>query len=147
HMLRLSRRVTRHAQAIEHFLARWQDAGDRLWLAAVIGDWLTVHEAAQALGRADLLPLTAPPAEACRGQWVAWLRRLVGAGGLDDHLLWALAEARAEELPRLLHEVLGGESAGVWAALDLVGEDRSWCRLVYEQLTTVGYRWHTDNLA
>jgi hypothetical protein len=56
----------RYAPHIQRFCNRWEQATDRLWLAALIGDWLLAHELAQNTGDAELITVTGQLATQCQ---------------------------------------------------------------------------------
>src|SRR5262249_14447022 len=64
--------VTGYTGAVERLLDRWETPEDRLWLAALIGDWPAADATAETLGRGDLTALARPRAESCRRRWVGW---------------------------------------------------------------------------
>jgi hypothetical protein len=130
--------VSRHTGAVERFLDRWENPEDRLWLAALLGDWPAADATAERLGRGDLTALTRPRAESCRWWWAEWLRRRAGRAGLYDDLLCALAHAGVPDLPRYLEQGLE-EPEAAWAALDLITGDATWCPRVFGLLTESAY--------
>jgi len=54
----LAHQLHRYEEPIQTFHQRWQDEGQRLWLAAVLGDWLSVHAAALLHNHKSLITAT-----------------------------------------------------------------------------------------
>lgn len=55
----------RYSPHVLQFCERWKDPSQRLWLAALIGDWLLAHELAQQTNDAGLIVLTGERAAEC----------------------------------------------------------------------------------
>ena len=56
----------RYSPHVLQFYERWQQAENRLWLAALIGDWLLAHELAQQTNDAGLIEFTGAQATECQ---------------------------------------------------------------------------------
>jgi len=80
---RLSPAAVWHMPLIERFGQRWEDAQQRLWLAASIGDWLKAHELAERIG-ADLLTVTGPRAEWQRREREVRAQRSIATGAPSE---------------------------------------------------------------
>ena len=64
---RLDYRIAqRYAPHVLQFCKCWEDTDRRLWLAALIGDWLLAYELAQNTGDADLIAFTGERATECQ---------------------------------------------------------------------------------
>ena len=108
-------------------------------MGALIGDWLAAHEAAIAGGDATILAVTAPKAEACREQPLAWLQETIDDtdNELADEALRALHDLGAHrELKTRLEEILRGPITlrNTAMALDVISElsNDAWCPAVEE---------------
>jgi hypothetical protein len=102
-------------------------------LAAHLGDWPAAAAAAGSLGRPELVALTAARAEECRRLWEERLRGEADGSGLDGEVLHALAAAGTESLGQYVGRALP-ECNMQWAALEVIGDDPSWCPRVHELL-------------
>jgi len=79
-----------HQPLIGRFCRRWEDAGQRLWLSATIGDWLKADEEARRMGNTDLLNVTGPRAEFQRNERRMIAQRSFATGApcvADRHVL------------------------------------------------------------
>jgi hypothetical protein len=119
--------------AIDDFCTSWADMGRRIWLAALVGDWLAAHEAA--LGRPELVAVTGPRAKKCRELWLKRLRlELKEQYRAADGLL-ALADQGEPDLDQCLEAALSGPPSGsISAALEIIGkqDDPRWCPRLYD---------------
>jgi hypothetical protein len=128
HPPRVSDEVLDRADAIEGFCPAWAGPRNRLWLAALIGDWPAAHAAAA--GQPGHESITAPRAERCRQ-----LRRkfLLGVTGYDaSDALYGLTELGAADAE--VEQALRGHPSGLTsAALNIVAQqnDPRWCPHVY----------------
>ena len=55
----------RYSPHVLQFCDRWKDPSQRLWLAALIGDWLLAHKLAQQTNDAELITVTGERAAEC----------------------------------------------------------------------------------
>jgi hypothetical protein len=133
HPYRLADEVIATLDAIDAFCTAWADPDRRLWLAALIGDWLAADELA--VGRPELAAITAPRAERCREISRQRLRRDLGEPYRAADALQALADLKAPDLDGYLETALRGPLSGVIsAALGVIGQqdDPRWCDRVHE---------------
>ena len=117
---------------IDDICTAWAEPSRRVWLAALLGDWLAADQAAT--GRAGLTAVTAPLAERCREIRRQRLRRDLGVQYKGADALQALADLGAADLDRCLEDALGGPPNGTTsAALDVIGkqDDPRWCPSLY----------------
>jgi hypothetical protein len=126
----LTPRVNRFVPDIAHFLERWRDPTERLWLAVVAGDWPAAHGAAVARGPTELADKFAPLAERCRQRWRKWLCRQVTSHGIHWVGIETLARGGVENLPDYLILALSDDSEAP-SAIDFIAEDPSWCPTVF----------------
>lgn len=116
---------------IEAFCRLWESPEQRLWLAALVGDWPAAREAAA--GRAEVDPVIAANAELC-----VQLRRqrlLKESGYAAADALFALAELG--DADEFLDAAFRGPPTGTTsAALEIAGRqnDPRWCPQVYALL-------------
>jgi hypothetical protein len=132
HPYRIADQVLASAEAVEAFCTGWAGGGERVWLAALVGDWLAAHEAAS--GWPELRAVTAPRAESCREARRRRLRRGLGEQGQAVDALQALADLGTTGLDSCLKDALAGPPTGlVSAALEIIGRqgDSRWCAPVY----------------
>lgn len=130
HPYRVSEEVLAHTDAVDSFCDAWADPGRRVWLAALVGDWLAAHEAAS--DQPALQGILVPRAERCRELRRVRLRKEGGYGAADA--LHGLAELGAADLAESLQEALRGPPSGqISAALEIIGQqnDPRWCADVY----------------
>jgi hypothetical protein len=130
HPYRLAEAVLVHDGAVNRFCAAWEDAGQRLWLAALVGDWLAAQEEAHRLGRADLVALTSDRAERCRELRRQRLLQAMDGAAPDFSALAALADLGIAEATPSLERVLRGPACGVTSvALEIIErlDDPTWC--------------------
>jgi hypothetical protein len=130
HPYRLAEAVLGHAGAVNGFCTAWEDTGQRLWLAALVGDWLAAQEEAHRLGRADLVALTSDRAEHCRELRRRRLLQALDSESPDFHALAALADLGIADATASLERVLRGPASGVTSvALDIIErvDDPVWC--------------------
>lgn len=138
HPYRLADEVVTALEAIDAFCAAWASPEQRVWLAALIGDWPGAHEAST--GRPELIAITGPRAERCRELWWQRLRRDLDVPFTGADALLALADLKAPDLDRRLEDALRGPPSGtVSAALDVIGklDDPRWCDRLYEVFSRV----------
>lgn len=134
HPYRLSEWVLQYEEIIDDCCRRWEDPNQKVWLAALIGDWPAVHELARGSELSDLEPLSGGRSQRCRE---LRRQRLVLALN-EDHLasaaLHGLADLGPDAADPVLKVVLQGPIAGgIYTALQIVEErdDPAWCVLVY----------------
>jgi hypothetical protein len=89
---RLSPDVVARCAEIEHFVEAWEGGRNRLWLAAIIGDWPAAHAAAIESGHVELIAMTEPRADLCRSRRIASLRQRLSEG------YWKTAHAALNDL-------------------------------------------------
>lgn len=138
HPYRLSDEIFSELDSIEAFCTAWEDREWRVWLAALIGDWLAAEEAA--VGNQELAAITGSRAEKCRELWWQRLRRDIGVPFRGADALQALADLNAPDLDKQLDDALRGPPSGlISAALDVVGKlnDSKWCVRVHELYSRV----------
>ena len=125
------------------FWERWADPKNRVWLAALIGDWPAAHEAALACDMGDLALITGYRAEECRRDWLKRLREWAEQVDMFDNLLWALTGNPIPSdatKPRTEIDL-------ACATLDAIADDPSYCPQVFELMleSTEGhYLYHAD---
>lgn len=112
HVFRLAGSVLDHEDDIDAFCALWADEGRRPWLAALIGDWPLVHEAAQITGDSDLIERTASRAEATRDTRCRELLALWHDEAQRSDVLMALDDLNARVLVEQLRAALEGPIGG-----------------------------------
>lgn len=125
---RVSDAVLAHTASIESFCNAWAILDQRLWLAALIGDWPAANELAR--GQPDVERITAPRAEECRQQRRTMLLRQTGYSAVDA--LYGLAEVNSAD--SALEGAFRGEPCGLVAvALEIITQrdDARWCSQVY----------------
>jgi hypothetical protein len=123
-----------HEGDIQAFCVKWERPDLRIWLAALVGDWLAAHELAIGEGDQGLIDLTAGRAAAC----LALRRRALWAhGGDEDRRVAVLtatddidAQGRGDHLVRALEGPIGG---GTSQAVLIIQErdDPAWCPAIY----------------
>ena len=130
-----------HAQAVEGFFQRWEEASCHLWLSALIGDWLLAHELAAADGDSQLTAVTKQRADECRAIRLTLAReRFTSArhkhGTWDSGAVRMMADLGAEEVPDLIREGLAGNADCVCGVMHFINhdEDSSWCNAVFSAL-------------
>jgi hypothetical protein len=135
HPFRVSAHALEHADAVADFCEAWGDSGRRLWLAALIGDWPAVQDAARSVGDATVIDLVADRARACRE---ACEQRLLGAFREETEAraaLLGLDDLDAGSLGGALSQALAGPPSGLTSvALDVLDRrnDPEWCPQVVQ---------------
>ncbi|MEI8378842.1 MAG: hypothetical protein WCJ09_01850 [Planctomycetota bacterium] len=128
---RIVEKVLASGDMIDSFCRVWDDPSKRIWLAAMIGDWLAAHEAAE--GRPDVQRITGPRADKCRSIRRDLLLQESGCAAADALFgLTDLGNADSE-----LKGALGGPpSSIISAAMEIIGQknDSKWCPDVYSML-------------
>lgn len=106
---------------MDDFCSAWSGGGDRLWLAAAIGDWPAAHDAACQRGDAELIELTRARAEECRRHREVQLAAALRRSDEDaTRALWALRDLESPALPGHLQRIIRGRfSPASHAALDI----------------------------
>ncbi len=138
HPYRIAEDVLSCEDAITAFCTAWPDPHRRVWLAALIGDWLAADEAAQ--GQPDLTAVTFPRAKRCCEDRRQRLRRGLGEGYRGADALQALADLGTADLDDCLENALLTPTSGtISTALDIIGHqnDSRWCPRVYALLSRV----------
>jgi hypothetical protein len=133
HPYRVADDVLASADEITAFCSAWADADRRVWLAALVGDWLAANETAT--DRPELTALTAPRAERCREIRRQRLRRDLSEPYKGADALQSLADLGATDLDQCLETALCGPPSGtISAALDIIGKqnDSRWCPSLYD---------------
>jgi hypothetical protein len=134
HAYRLSDDVLQHSDTMASFCKAWEGPSQRLWLAALVGDWPAAHEAAAKVGNPTLVALTEAPADRCRE---LRRKRLLQAFRQEDkapEALRGLADVAAPELRSALEEALSRPLSGLTsAALEIIDQlaDPAWSPSVY----------------
>jgi hypothetical protein len=134
HPFRSADDTLRHEAAIDSFCAAWADGARRLWLAALVGDWLAAHEEAHRAGDDALVALTAQRAEQCRRLRRQRLLEARREPRLASNALRGLADLGGEGEGAVLAEALRGPLTGVAsAALEAIvkRDDPAWCAEVH----------------
>jgi hypothetical protein len=125
--------VLAHADAIAAFCEAFAKPNQKLWLAALVGDWPLAHEAAG--GHRELTAVTAKRAEECREHWRQRLEKELADPYRGGDALKALAYLEAAGLDKHLENALTGAPNGLTsAALDIIGrqDDPRWCSIIYD---------------
>lgn len=138
HPYRLADKVLASLDAIGAFCGAWAYLERRVWLAALIGDWLGADE--EAAGRPKLTAITGPRAQKCREMWWERLRRSLGEPFKGADALQALADMKAPDLGSRLEDALNGPPSGtISAALDVIGKqnDPRWCPRLFALFSRV----------
>ena len=141
----LASRAVVHADVVEGFVRQWKNAGARLWLSAVIGDWLAAHELAVVGGDPQLIAVTKERADECRAIRLT-LARESFASAKQNHGIWdsgavrMMADLGAEEVRELIREGLAGNADCVCSVICVINrdEDPSWCNAVFDVLLRFG---------
>ncbi len=116
--------MARYSEPVEDFLNAWQEPRYRLRLGAVIGDWDVVAHAAELKNEPQIAARAKLLAADARDRWLDRLRKLVEFLICDD-ALYALATAKADDLPSILKTALNN-SALAEAAIEIAGNDATW---------------------
>lgn len=109
-----------HAEKFSRFCERWEDANNRLWLSALIGDWLLADELARAAGDPGLVEITETRAEKCRQRRVRTIRRRMEKRSLLSWELKGLYELGEKEITLLVRQALRAHGRSVAAAVDFL---------------------------
>lgn len=138
HPYRVADEVMAATDDIDSFCTAWALPDRRVWLSAVIGDWLAADNAAA--GRPELSAITRPRAARCRE--IRWLRLRQELSELyrGADALQALADLGAPDLDQCVKDCLSGLPSGlISAALDVIGQqdDARWCVPVHELFSRV----------
>lgn len=132
---RFSHDVLPHAAAAREFWEAWDDPIRRLWLAALVGDWLAAEELARRTGNAVLIEHTRGRATECRQQRLEFLVRGIGDQPAAITELAALNQVDESRAAEYLRRGLCGGGSGVQAALDFMDrDDPRWCAEAYSLL-------------
>jgi hypothetical protein len=128
--------ATSRATYVDVFFKGWQEPANRLWLAAVAGDWLLGYELALAVGDSQLIAVTKQRADECRKLRCNMVRRKLGNRPVNGNALDALHEMGAENLPDLIRQGLTGDDSAVGSVLWHLNkhDDPSWCPEVFKAL-------------
>lgn len=133
HPYRIVDEVLDRSDAVDRICTAWAGREDRLWIAALIGDWPAAQEAAE--GRGELEVVARSRAERCREIRRGQLRRkIAGQDRTASDALIALADQDAPDLDRRLKESLRHTSGGLAsAALGVIArqDDPRWGPEVY----------------
>ncbi|WP_406694400.1 hypothetical protein V5E97_25320 [Singulisphaera sp. Ch08] len=138
HPYRLADEVMAIADDIDSFCTTWADADRRVWLAAVIGDWLAADEAAA--GRPEVTAITGPRAGRCRKIHLQRLHRELREPYRGADALQALADLQAPDLDQCLEDALRSPPSGlISVALDIIEQrdNPRWCVRVHELYSRV----------
>jgi hypothetical protein len=142
--------ATSCSDQFERFLTRWMDANTRLWLAAVIGDWLAAAELARDTGDNRLIMECSARAEHCRHERLAIARfglqswsnchihlhvlRDLGAEDVDDRVSHWLAAALEDQ-----------ESESRLATFLRETDDPKWCPQMFTLMESACMRLGKDS--
>jgi hypothetical protein len=126
---RIADDVLAYRDAIEQFCSAWNDLSNRVWRAALIGDWLAAHDAA--VGNAEIQEITRPRAERCRA--VRRKRLLHESGRATADGLFGLAELGDAD-DQIEAALRGTPGPMISSALEIIGrqDDPKWCPHVYQ---------------
>ncbi|NQU26415.1 MAG: hypothetical protein HQ567_34450 [Candidatus Nealsonbacteria bacterium] len=83
-------------RVIERFVERLEDPRWRLWLAAVVGDWLLAEQLAEEAGDQELIDVVSQRAEQCVSTWLSPVR------AADDPSQFFIMQAIHQRGPRYL---------------------------------------------
>jgi len=122
--------VDGYARGVTEFLDAWSQPENRIALAAQIGDWGAVREAAEVDSQRDIAARAATLAQQSYARWLDHLRRAASRGLYDD-VLHALAHAHAEDLSDYLDKALGNPDVSD-DALEIIADDPAWKPRVYQ---------------
>jgi len=103
---RLTKPAVKQVGLVRDFRKKWTEPSRRLWMAAVIGDWLLAHSLAMELGDKELIENTGIREKQCRDVRLAVVRDRSSRGYDWPFDLYALDELGASEVPRLVRERL-----------------------------------------
>jgi hypothetical protein len=132
---RVAESVLGYEEEVTAFCQSWADAGRRLWLAALAGDWPAAHDEAKRRSDPVLVEITATKDRQCRTLRQERLLLARREERLAPEALRGLADLRSDALHSALAEALRGPATGLTsAALDIIGRlnDAVWCERVYE---------------
>jgi len=132
---RVAEQVLDHEDAIDDFCEAWRIPDRRVWLAALVGDWLAAHEAAVGAGDPHLIDLTASRAAACKALRCRGLLAPRADEGRGGDVLLALDDLDSEALGGQLDRALKGPIGGVtWQAVQIIRRraNSAWCPAIYE---------------
>ena len=132
---RVAEQVLDHEDAIDAFCEAWPIASRRVWLAALMGDWLAAHEAALDGGDPELIDLTASRAAACRALRCRGLLAHRADEVRGGDVLLARDDLDAEALGEHLDQALKGPIGNVtWQAVQIIKRraNPAWCPAIYE---------------
>jgi hypothetical protein len=134
---RLSKLAIPYADAATRFREIWSAReSDRLWLAALIGDWELAADLAQKRDDRELIDITHERALESNSQRVALIRESIGDGPactLDLHALHALG---TESLDEYVRRGLATDGWGFGAVAHFLKDidDSTWCPFAFEFL-------------
>jgi hypothetical protein len=134
HPYRISDPVLARAETIEAFCAAWSDERQRLWLAALVGDWPAAQDAAARSDHPLKSGVTEKRAGQCRELRRRRLLRAIGDEGRAHDALWALADLGPADVAPVLADALRGQPGGTTsAALGIIErlDDPGWCPHVH----------------
>lgn len=138
HPYRLSDEVAATADRVDSFCTAWHDKRRRLWLAALIGDWLTANDLAS--GDAAYASVTSGRAARCRELREARLQRELHIEFRGADALAAMADLKPKKLDYYIESALQGPPSGtVSVALDIIerDDDPRWCPAIRQLLSRV----------
>ena len=135
---RLSKYSVQREKSVHRFCRVWQGTGNRLWIAALIGDWPLAAELAKELDNVHLLEITSMRAHDCREQRLKCIQwSLLNSRTCCTDDLKALS---ALEAPNLGTHVQRGltdhEDCSAVAGFLQDCDDPRWCSDVYNYLAS-----------
>lgn len=134
-LLALAQQLHKRLAAVHSFRDRWDDPAQRVWQAALIGDWGSAQAAALTLGAPELIAVTTDRAEQLYCQREShWLEELVYPEIFPPRLkVRVLADHGVKYIHDLLQQSLDAEAPEIPLALMLIlAEDLpGWEQQVY----------------
>lgn len=130
---RLTGRAVKQARLVRGFRRKWAEPSGRLWMAAVIGDWILVHRLAAEQNDQELADYAAGRVEQCRDARLAMVRDRMRRGIDATADLYVLEELGAPEFPQLIEERLHGDdqtAQATWRFINTL-DDARWAPHVY----------------
>ncbi|RIK80824.1 MAG: hypothetical protein DCC68_10250 [Planctomycetota bacterium] len=133
HAFRLAEEIVDAGDRFLIFGSAWNDERNRLWLAALIGDW----PAADAIAHSNhqLAAITGPRAKHCRELRFGRLRNALDRSIYSADALRAMADLRDPDLDNFLSAILRSDrSQLILAALEIIAQlgDPRWCLEIFE---------------
>jgi hypothetical protein len=135
-VFRLSKHALRHKDLLDDFCTAWADQSRQPWLAALVGDWLAVHDRLGATVDPSLQDLVAQRVACIRQRRQTWLTKEFKSGQEPRLSLLAMADLGAEEcdafLTRAMRGVISGTTSSALKIVESRDDLRAWCPEVYD---------------